>query len=196
MRMELGGMVFRSNFVVVSPLTSEAILGIDFLKAQRAIIDMGRGMLCLQESGCNIPLDPLNPLYANRVVQAVCVTDRVEVPPWSVMEITAHFDTEVRGVWLVEAAEKEMPVAVAHSLVEPSSTVVPVCVMNTSDQPVTLYAGSTIGKLVEVDPPAEVGVVAASTETPEVEEEEKRKKLQQLVLDSCMELLPVRRTHS
>ena len=91
MRLELGGRVFRNNFVVVSPLTSEAILGIDFLQAQRAVIDMGRGTLSLQESGCNIFLDPPNPLHANLAVQSVRVTDTVEVPPRSVMEITAHF---------------------------------------------------------------------------------------------------------
>ena len=189
MRLELGGKVFRNNFVVVSPLTSEAILGIDFLQAQRAVIDMGRGTLSLQESGCNIFLDPPNPLHVNLVVQSVRVTDTVEVPPRSVMEITAHFDIEVEGAWLVEPTEKEMPVAVARGLVEPSSTVVPVCVMNMSDQPATLYAGSTIGKLVEVDPPAEVGAVATNTEALELEEK-KRQKLQQLVQDSCSELTP------
>ena len=189
MGLELGGKMFWNNFVVVSPLTSEAILGIDFLQAQRAVIDMSQGVLCLQESGCKIYLDPPNPLHANPAVQPVRVTDTVEVPPRSVMEITAHFDTEVGGVWLVEAAEKEMPVVVARGLVEPSSTVVPVCVMNTSDQPATLYAGSTIGKLVDVDPPAEVGAVNTSTEAPEVDEK-KCKKLQQLVQDSCTELTP------
>ena len=61
---------------------------------------------------------------------------------------------EVESIWLVEAADKEIPVAVARGLMEPSSTSVPVRVMNVSDQPATLYAGTTISTLVEVDPPS------------------------------------------
>ena len=37
----MGGRNFRTDMVVVSPLTSEAILGIDFLQAQQAVVDLG-----------------------------------------------------------------------------------------------------------------------------------------------------------
>ena len=53
----LGGQEFQTEFVVVSPLTSEAILGIDFLQVQRAVIDLGCRMLHLRESGCDVSLD-------------------------------------------------------------------------------------------------------------------------------------------
>jgi len=39
--LKLGGGKFQTDFVVVSPLTSEAISGIDFLQAQLAVIDLG-----------------------------------------------------------------------------------------------------------------------------------------------------------
>ena len=43
--------LFRSSYniemVVVSPLMSEAILGIDFLEEQQARFDLGQGRLCL-----------------------------------------------------------------------------------------------------------------------------------------------------
>ena len=53
----LGGRNFQNEFVVVSPLTSEAILGIDFLQEQQAAIDLGQKQLCLRKGGCDISLD-------------------------------------------------------------------------------------------------------------------------------------------
>ena len=55
--LDLGGREFKAEMVVVSPLTSEAILGIDFLQGQQAVIDLGRRRLHLKESGCELVLD-------------------------------------------------------------------------------------------------------------------------------------------
>ena len=45
--LQLGGREGQTDMVVVNPLTSEAILGIDFLQAQLAMIDLGQGTLGL-----------------------------------------------------------------------------------------------------------------------------------------------------
>ena len=110
--------------MVVSPLTSEAILGIDFLQAT---IDLGRGKLLLRESGCdiqqNVPTPPQTPITE----QQVCVSSTVEVPPHCIMEVQAYVNRDDGGVWLVEeAVEKELEVAVARAIVEPKSAVLPV----------------------------------------------------------------------
>ena len=113
----LGERTLEVDFVVVSPLTSEAILGIDFLQAQQAVIDMGQGTLCLQGSGCNITLDPPPQGQPCNIVRQVHTSSTVEIPPRSVMEITASYDCDVEGVWLVEAIDKDLPVAVARAVV-------------------------------------------------------------------------------
>ena len=80
--LDLGGREFKTSMVVVSPLTSEAILGIDFLQGQQAVIDLGHGRLCLKESGCEIPLVTLPlalPLAHSQ--QQVRTVETVEVPP-------------------------------------------------------------------------------------------------------------------
>ena len=74
---ELGGRRFKTDFVVVSPLTSEAILGIDFLQAQLAMIDLGQKELRLQKSGCNISLDLPTPVQSGSAIQQVRMASTV-----------------------------------------------------------------------------------------------------------------------
>ena len=185
--LKLGGRTLEIEFVVASPLTSEAILGVDFLQAQQATIDMGEGVLHLKKSSCDIALDPPplgQPLAVARPVRS---SYTVEVPPRSVMEITACIDGDVEGVWLVEALDKDMHVAVARAVVEPTSNTLPVRILNTSDQPATLYAGSAVATMTPVDPPWEVGAVNKGGEGFRVDQE-KQQVLQQLVWDGCTEL--------
>ena len=49
--LQLEGKKFMTNIVVVSPLTSEAILGLDFLQEQQATIDLAAKRLCLRGGG-------------------------------------------------------------------------------------------------------------------------------------------------
>ena len=53
----LGSNTFVVDAVVVNPLTSQAILGLNFLVEQRATIDLPNRTLRLGERWCNIPLE-------------------------------------------------------------------------------------------------------------------------------------------
>lgn len=55
--LKLGSNCFLINTVVVSSLTSQAILGLDFLVDQQASISLPNRTLQLKEAGCNIPLE-------------------------------------------------------------------------------------------------------------------------------------------
>ena len=163
--------------VVVSPLTSEAILGIDFLQAQQAMIDLGRGTLQLRQSGCDILLDAPTHTKSSIDTQQVCMSSTVEIPPRIVMTVCARFEKPVDGVWLVE--DKQPHLAVGCAVVEPSSTDVPVCVLNVSDEPVTLYAGTVVASLQPVEVPTGVNATDQGA-IPEVDDG-KRQLLWQLV---------------
>ena len=185
--LQLGAKSFQTTVVVVSPLTSEAILGIDFLQAQEAVIDLCRQKLCLQKSGCTIQLDSPTSTHLCPVNQQVHISNTVEVPPYSMMETLAYFKVPVEGVWLVEEArDQSLRVAVSRAIVKPSSTTIPVCVMNMSDEPATLYSDTVIATIQHVDPPAEVGEVVSGG-TPEVGDD-KQRMLQQLAEGCCSEL--------
>ena len=78
---------FVTEIVVVSPLTSEAILGLDFLMKQQASIDLTSKTLHLRERGCNIPLqDPTKPLETTDMFP-VHAAMTVEVPPRSTLQV-------------------------------------------------------------------------------------------------------------
>ena len=172
--------------VVVSPLTSEAILGIDFLPGQQAVIDLGCGRLCPKESGCEIPLDATPQTLFCTHSQSARTFETVEVPPCCVMEVSAHLETAVEGVWLVERnVSGASQLAVARALVQPTSTTIPVCILNTSDEPATLYTGAVIAVLEPIEPPAEVDAVVDTT--PEISND-KREMLWQLVQDILLSI--------
>ena len=180
MTLQLGGRDFLTDMVVVSPLTSEAILGVDFLQAQQALIDLAQGTMKLQWTGWDILLSapPVSQPFLD--TQPICMTSTVKVPPRTVMAVPAQFETPVQGVWLVEEAPvKYLHFAVGRAIVEPSSTRTLVCVVNISDEPVTLYAGSVIVTLQPVEVP--VGVSAMNQEGEPDIDDEKKQMLWQLV---------------
>jgi hypothetical protein len=70
------------------------------------------------------------------------------------LEIAADFKVSVEGVWLLEeAVDKSLPFAVARALVKPTSTTVPVCILNPTEEPVTVYAGMLLATLQSVTSP-------------------------------------------
>ena len=184
----LGGKEFKTKMVVVSPLTSEAILGIDFLQGQQAVIDLGHQKLRLKKSGCELLLDtPPPPLSSSTRSRQARMVEKMEVPPRCVLVVSAYLEAAVEGVWLVEeTVPGTSPLAVARALVQPTSTTIPVCILNTSDKPTTLYAGAVIAVLEPVEPPVEVDVVDEAT--PNSISEDKQEMLQQLVQDCGTEL--------
>ena len=152
-KLELEGEEFTVDTVVVSPLTSEAILGLDFLQEQQALIDLASKRLSLRSKGCIIPLtDPALPHACTEVLVRMVRT--VEVPPHSVMEVDGRLDAPVEGVWLLqEASDKRLQVTVACALVKPASLALPVRRLNASAEPVTVYAGTTLATLEGVEAP-------------------------------------------
>ena len=159
MALQLGGVSIETEMVVVSPLTSEAILGIDFLQTQQAMIDLGQGTLHLRQSGCDISLGAPSAFDPCTDTQQVRVTTTITVPARTIMTVSAHSEKPVQGVWLVEEAPaKQLHLAVGRAVVEPLSIDVPVRLLNVSDEPVTIYAGAVVATLQPVELPASVNV--------------------------------------
>ena len=78
--LELNDVVLPVDVVVVSPLTSEGILGLDFLKKQRITIDLGSEQIQLLERDISIPLCTQATSPKRRI--AVRAASNFEVPAW------------------------------------------------------------------------------------------------------------------
>ena len=187
----LGSNTFVVDAVVVNPLTSQAILGLDFLVEQRATIDLPNRTLRLGERGCNIPLEYPSSSSGLATTLPVCSTATVDVPPRSSMIITGSVAGTHEGLWLLEEApRKQLPVAVARGLVELSSVELPVVVLNTSEETVTVYKNMEVATLQEVDKPATYEVGAVDERQATAVEEDKQQVLWDLVENSSADLSP------
>ena len=86
--------------VVVSPLTSEGILGLDFLQRQKATIDLEFEQIRLQVPGITIPLRTSAPSSRRVGVRAV---SNLDVPARTELEVMACLDIPVESeTWIVE----------------------------------------------------------------------------------------------
>ncbi|KAL5475516.1 hypothetical protein EMCRGX_G025342 [Ephydatia muelleri] len=154
MQLGLGGKMFAVDTVIVESLTSEGILGLDFLEKYECIIDAANGVLTLGDSGLHIQLqkatrskstEPALPVH-------VCLDDTIVIPPRSEVLTFATTFADVRGTWLVDeqTTKNNVAVRVARAIVHPQDSKVPVCLLNPRDVPVTMYKGMTIGEIEEL----------------------------------------------
>ena len=106
--LHLGKDVFQTMVVVVSPLTTEAILGLDFLKNNRATIDLGAAQLRLGDVNRPLKLDLHGPTPAGcrtQPSQSVRAISSLRLPPYSeqlVMAAVVADDPLNEGLWLLE----------------------------------------------------------------------------------------------
>ena len=184
--LELEEEKFATEIVVVSPLTTEAILGLDFLSQQGASIDLVDKKLHLAE--CSLSLrEPESATVGTKRVRAEKTT---EIPPCSMMEVIGCLDEPVEPgtAWLLEeTTEKRAPTAVARALVQPMNTRVPVRLLNPRAEPLMVDAVMELATLEEAETPVE-SVNAVSSGDPPAVGEEKREMLWRLAEQSGPEL--------
>ena len=173
-RANLAGERFELGVTVVSPLTSEAILGVDFLQPHQATIDLGKWQISFGENRERyVPLQESvqkESVHAIRVVTA----EAIQIPPCSEAVVTSRTTDSINGgSWLVEGNwDNRLPAAVARALVEPRSGKVPIRLLNVRAETVTVRAGSEIATLEPVEPLPDtvVASVDGATQIPEKEE--------------------------
>ena len=136
---------------VVASISTDGLLGLDFMAARHALLDMEHG--CLSLGDTQIKLNYEGPLGCFRV----CTTERVSIPAKSEMIVagkicSANQETE-DNVFLIEGAETFIKLdksLVARTLVSAQNNV-PVRVLNLNDENHTIYPGTTIAMASPVD---------------------------------------------
>ena len=139
---------------MVSPLTSEGILGLNFLHEQNAVIDLASKTLHMRENGHVMKLGDMKEARNSTSEPQVRAAMTVEVPSRTCLQTTATLTAAVEGIWVIEdTTAKCRPYAVARSLVELNGTEVPVRILNPTSEPITVYAGVLLGTLERVATP-------------------------------------------
>ena len=166
-KISLAGKNFRQQMVVVRALTTGAILSLDFLQSNRAIIDLEK-----QQISFNRGKETFSIGVNNHKVGSVCATETVTIPPCSDLEVMARVQEVPDGdVWVIEEPTKGHPPATVARALMAKSEFVPVCLLNTRTETVTVYKLQQLGVVESVKLPSHTTVASVGNNGSEVSEE-------------------------
>jgi hypothetical protein len=157
----MGGQEIRHRFAVAD-LVAPAILGLDFLKANHAFVDVCGADIWVngQRIGCLPQKDGVG-------VFKVALRETITIPPLS--EIILEAEAQGAPTYtcaLVEPCLSFMSskhVLLAKSVVDPSGGTFPLRVVNLEDKPVTLYRKTIAGTCVQVEEVEQVATDRVAT---------------------------------
>ena len=179
--LSLMGLKVNQTLIVADSLTSQGILGMDFLESNHCILDLADGKL--STGGKTIPLDPLHIGMQAAVQVDVTVEENFVIEAESEMEIMGNVSNICNGTWLVEDHLPKKPqVLIARAVVTPQQGRIPVRVLNLKPESLTIYKGTKIAKaeLLEND----IATVSIVNEDCNAEQE------QHSLVEKLMETLP------
>ena len=171
------GEVFRFPVLVVSSLTSSAILGLDFLEANRCVLEMTSKTLRFPDREISVGFQETSP--EPHILQArVTLGETLRIPPFSEMEVMAKVRSDIgEGTWLLEeCASKSLPIHVARAVVNPKSSTVPVRLLNLSSATATVFKDTKVAivEKCEMSPISVVNADTAEERTPQPQESKTR----------------------
>ena len=147
------GHTYQADVVVVSPLTTEAILGLDFMRKNEVSLDLGKGKLVVG----NKPPVPIHPRDSTPPKEVGCVrtSKTVRLPPFSELLVMASVDGDApEGSCILEKLQGgRTPCVVARALVKPCDGRVPVCFLNPKPEPAVISANTVVATIEEAEPP-------------------------------------------
>ncbi|KAL5510200.1 hypothetical protein EMCRGX_G005707 [Ephydatia muelleri] len=152
-------MVFNGSFVIASDLWVEAIVGLDFIRAHKCVIDCSNNTISFKSADVSVEL--LSPKAMEEMSSTVrsiglVTTERILVPPECEMELmVTPVDNTVRalgGVWMVENdAKLSHGVIVARAITCPSDGLVPIRIFNPRECSIELKKGTELAKMDHIE---------------------------------------------
>ncbi|KAL5516720.1 hypothetical protein EMCRGX_G002126 [Ephydatia muelleri] len=152
-------MVFNGSFVIASDLWVEAIVGLDFIRAHKCVIDCSNNTISFKSADVSVEL--LSPKAMEEMSSTVrsiglVTTERILVPPECEMELmVTPVDNTVRalgGVWMVENDSKlSHGVIVARAITCPSDGLVPIRILNPRKCSIELKKGTELAKMDHIE---------------------------------------------
>ena len=144
-QLNIGASLVTTSVIITDNLTSDGILGMDFLQDNSCTIDIPRKKLILA-GGTVFPLcQKASPTYDVRLAETTIIPPRCEI------EVVGKSELPPYGLWLLEGHQlKSQSVVIARAILE-TCTSIPVRVLNASDQSITFRQGTTIGELHRIE---------------------------------------------
>ena len=159
----LNGNKYEAGIVVMSPLTTEAILGLDFMKKHKVTIDLGKAEINI---GREDPITIHQHNQSPHVLGSVCLLDSVRLPPLFEIVVMAFSNKLTQGETHIieEKPGKSLACSVACALVEPQNGRIPIRLLNPKTEVVVIPKHVQVGKIELVH--VSFGVVANTSASP------------------------------
>ena len=108
------GLAFNQKFIIADGITAEAILGMDFLEANRCVLDLCHGELVAKD----VPLQPHSSNESSCL--KVAFVETTVIPAASEMEVNARVCAPSnKPISMIEGKSARVPIRVARALVRP-----------------------------------------------------------------------------
>ena len=139
---------------VAEIVTSDVILGRDFLQQNRCAVELGpTNLLRFTRDKSTIPFGGGTVQTDQETSVALVINKPLTIPPQSEMEVLLEVPHGLRPTtttWLVEPIQEKRPVEVARALVTPVEGQIPVRLLNTRSDSIQISKGKTIAVLEPV----------------------------------------------
>ena len=166
----LGDGEFTHPVIVVEGLPMEAHLGMDFILQNGCVLDPAAGKIVVgSKPGMTLPLQGKAPkcdTMKKCTTVFVILKDTIKISPFHEVDVCGVFVVDLeQGPWLIDSTSmSKKAVQVANALVMPKNGTVPVRLMNSSSQPVTVYSGDSLAKMELLKSSEGVAIGCLSTE--------------------------------
>ena len=150
------GETFQFPVLVGSSLTADAILGMDFLDANKCTLEMANKVLRFPNRG-----SVYQPARPNIAIPHHTSTGHAGRNPQYPTLQRDRSEAKVseglhQGTWLLEECKsKNLPVRVTRALVNPVTPTVPVRLLNLSSDTTTVFKGTKVATVEECNPSSE-----------------------------------------
>ena len=138
--------------MVADSLTTEAILGRDFLSNNKCVIDVAKSLITFGTVGVTLKLNCTTGVSQIAHV-SITLSDSLQVPACSEVEVMADVPDAVSGgTWIIEGTSSSRPaLLVARMLVTPASKSVPVRLLNPRTNSVKVQRGTVVAQMESVE---------------------------------------------
>lgn len=151
----IGKKSFQQSVVIVDKMTTDAILGSDFLESHGCIIDTNLQLLFIQEGNVTIPFIGAHRHHEadSQSINSVSLSRSITLPPRSKLEVMVDVtgETEGRTCMVQGNPAIKVPLLVARELVNPTRGQVPVSLVNPGIETINMKKGTVIGTIEKLD---------------------------------------------
>ena len=173
---------FNAQILVADSLTTDVILGLDFLNQYKCVIDTGKQLIHFADRGVTMSLNC--PPGGQQIAHVSVILDsNLNIPPCSELETIAKVPESANSsTWILESNPTgRNAVLVARTLVKPVQREVPIRLLNSRNDQITVKKGTVVAQMEPLTEDVSSSVAVVRERHPEDIPEEKREMLWEIV---------------